>query len=133
GAAGTGIQEVTCLLDLAGVGISHAIGVGGRDTSAAVGGVMTCLAIDVLAADPATSVIVVVSKPPDPDVAKRIAASAAECGKPVLLGFVGTDATTPPGGSVQIASTLEHAARLTAERTGASFSAGPSSEPSLRT
>ena len=31
GASGTGIQEVSCLLDAAGVGVSHAIGVGGRD------------------------------------------------------------------------------------------------------
>ena len=41
GASGTGIQEVSCLLDAAGVGVSHAIGVGGRDLSAEVGGLMT--------------------------------------------------------------------------------------------
>ena len=40
GASGTGIQEVSCLLDAAGVGVSHAIGVGGRDLSAEVGGLM---------------------------------------------------------------------------------------------
>ena len=31
GASGTGIQEVTCLLDRLGAGITHALGVGGRD------------------------------------------------------------------------------------------------------
>jgi FdrA protein len=46
GASGTGIQEVTCLLDSAGVGISHAIGVGGRDLRSAVGGVMTLRGIE---------------------------------------------------------------------------------------
>ncbi|HEY6707140.1 MAG TPA: protein FdrA, partial [Actinomycetota bacterium] len=45
GASGTGIQEVTCLLDAAGVGISHAIGVGGRDLSPEVGGIMTLRAL----------------------------------------------------------------------------------------
>ena len=66
GASGTGIQEVTCLLDAAGVGISHAIGVGGRDLSPEVGGSMTLRALDLLAADDTTERLVVISKPPDP-------------------------------------------------------------------
>ena len=87
GASGTGIQEVCCLLDAAGVGISHAIGVGGRDLSAEVGGLMTQAAMRRLADDPGTEVIVVVSKPPDPAVAATIEAAAADAGKPVILGF----------------------------------------------
>ena len=87
GASGTGIQEVCCLLDAAGVGISHAIGVGGRDLSAEVGGLMTQAAMRRLADDPSTEVIVVVSKPPDPAVAATIEAAAADAGKPVILGF----------------------------------------------
>ena len=43
-ASGTGAQEVSCLLDRAGVGNAALVGVGGRDLSAAVGGVMTELA-----------------------------------------------------------------------------------------
>ena len=39
-AAGTGAQEVACLIDAAGSGVSHIIGVGGRDLSTAVGGTM---------------------------------------------------------------------------------------------
>lgn len=39
-AAGTGAQEVMTLLDRWGVGVSHVIGVGGRDLSADVGGRM---------------------------------------------------------------------------------------------
>jgi succinyl-CoA synthetase alpha subunit len=71
GASGTGIQEVTCLLDAAGVGVSQAVGVGGRDLSPEVGGTMTVQALELLAGDDATERLVVVSKPPDPDVARR--------------------------------------------------------------
>jgi FdrA protein len=85
GASGTGIQEVSCLLDAAGVGVSHAIGVGGRDLSAEVGGLMTRAALSLLAGDPDTERIVVISKPPDPQVAAAIA--AVDVGKPVILGF----------------------------------------------
>jgi FdrA protein len=90
GASGTGIQEVTCLLDAAGVGVSHAIGVGGRDLSAEVGGLMTRAGLKLLAEDEDTRTIVVISKPPDPRVAEAIEAAAAETGKPVILGFATT-------------------------------------------
>jgi FdrA protein len=90
GASGTGIQEVSCLLDAAGVGVSHAIGVGGRDLSAEVGGLMTRAALELLAQDEDTRTIVVISKPPDPQVAEAIEAAAAETGKPVILGFATT-------------------------------------------
>jgi FdrA protein len=89
GASGTGIQEVSCLLDAAGVGVSHAIGVGGRDLSAEVGGLMTRAGLKLLAADAGTSVIVVISKPPDPVVADAIEAAAVATGKPVVLALLG--------------------------------------------
>ena len=73
-ASGTGAQEVSCLLDRAGVGNAALIGVGGRDLTAAVGGVMTELALDLLVADRSAEVIVVVSKPPAPAVAERLLA-----------------------------------------------------------
>jgi FdrA protein len=63
GASGTGIQQLTCLLAHQGVGVSHAIGVGGRDLSARVAGRMAREAIRRLDADPYTEEIVVVSKP----------------------------------------------------------------------
>ena len=95
GASGTGIQEVTCLLDAAGVGISHAIGVGGRDLSPEVGGIMTLRALALLAADETTERLVVISKPPDPEVARRVADAAAATGKPAVLAFPGL-ADPPP-------------------------------------
>jgi FdrA protein len=128
GASGTGIQEVTCLLDWAGVGISHAVGVGGRDLSPAVGGSMTLRALELLAADEATGTIVVISKPPDPEVAERVAAAAAATGKPAVLAFPGMagGAPAPPGGAM--AGSLEAAAAWAAGRHGATLpgtAAGP--------
>ncbi len=65
-ASGTGAQQLMCLLDTAGVGVSHCLGVGGRDLSAAVGGRSTRAALALLDDDPATELVVLVSKPPDP-------------------------------------------------------------------
>jgi FdrA protein len=110
GASGTGIQEVTCLLDAAGAGISHAIGVGGRDLSPEVGGIMTLRALELLAADPATERIVVISKPPDTEVAGRVAEAAAACGKPAVLAFPGMADPPPLPGGVAFAGSLEEAA-----------------------
>jgi succinyl-CoA synthetase alpha subunit len=89
GASGTGIQQVTCLLDAAGVGISHAIGVGGRDLSAEVGGIMTIHALELLERDDSTDVIGLISKPPDPAVARRVTEAAETARKPVVVGFLG--------------------------------------------
>jgi FdrA protein len=65
------------------------LGVGGRDLSAEVGGASTLAAVAALDADPATEVIAVVSKPPDPEVAEAVERSAAACRTPVVLAFVG--------------------------------------------
>lgn len=71
GASGTGIQQLCCLLAHQGVGISHAIGVGGRDLSPEVGGRMAAHAIRRLDEDPETDVIVVVSKPASAELRAR--------------------------------------------------------------
>jgi FdrA protein len=82
-ASGTGAQQVSCLLDMAGLGVSHVLGVGGRDLSAAVGGLATLDALAALDADPATERVLLVSKPPAPPVADTVAAAAAELSVPV--------------------------------------------------
>ena len=110
GASGTGVQQVTCLLDAAGVGISHAIGVGGRDLTSTVGGQMTERALELLADDDATEVIAVVSKPPDHEVAGRIAATAASVAKPVVLALVGPESPPAAPDGVTVVNTLESAA-----------------------
>ncbi|WP_327091051.1 FdrA family protein [Nonomuraea sp. NBC_01738] len=61
-ASGTGAQQVTSLLDLAGVGVSHVLGVGGRDLSPEVGGRSTAMALDLLDEDPSTELIALISK-----------------------------------------------------------------------
>ncbi|MEO6142668.1 MAG: FdrA family protein [Dermatophilaceae bacterium] len=88
-ASGTGAQQVMCLLDAAGVGMSHCLGVGGRDLSSAVGGRSTRQALAALAADPSTTSIIVVSKPPAVEVLTAIQEYAATLGKPVHWATLG--------------------------------------------
>ncbi|HET8987546.1 MAG TPA: DUF1116 domain-containing protein, partial [Humibacillus sp.] len=88
-ASGTGAQQVMAQLDAAEVGVSHCLGVGGRDLSAAVGGRSTRQALAALADDPATARIVVVSKPPALEVLSELEAYAAGLGKPVHWATLG--------------------------------------------
>lgn len=122
-ASGTGAQEVSRLLDLAGVGVSQLIGVGGRDLSADVGGIMTGFALDLLERDEGTEAIVVVSKPPSTDVATALISrleGIASHGKPVVACFLGMDDADPdsvtPG--VFVRGTLEGGAIATARLAG---------------
>ncbi|MDQ6898103.1 MAG: acyl-CoA synthetase FdrA [Candidatus Dormibacteraeota bacterium] len=118
GASGTGIQELTCLLDAAGVGISHAIGVGGRDLTHDVGGLMTMPALQLLAEDAETKVIVIVSKPPDMAVAGEVLKVATAAGKPVVMALPGLTGSLPQVTGVHLAATLEAGAQVAAELVG---------------
>jgi FdrA protein len=82
-ASGTGAQQVSSLLDMAGVGVSHVLGVGGRDLSEAVGGLATLDALAALDADPATERVLLVSKPPAPSVAAAVEEAAGRLSVPV--------------------------------------------------
>jgi FdrA protein len=88
------LQEVASLLARAGRGVSHGIGVGGRDLSEEVGGLMTFAAFEALEADPATRHIVIISKPPAKAVAEKINARVAKSSKPVTLCLLGQDGMT---------------------------------------
>jgi FdrA protein len=101
-ASGTGAQQVMCLLDDAGVGVRHILGVGGRDLSAKVSGRSTLQAMAALNDDPATELIMVVSKPPAPRVAGLIREAARRLSKPVVFAMPrdvlakdGTDVSLP--------------------------------------
>ncbi len=118
-ASGTGLQEVSCLLARAGCGVSHGIGVGGRDLSEAVGGLMTLAALDALEADRATKRIVVISKPPSPAVGEKVLARAARSRKPVVLCLLGAGAKASQG-KLQFVRTLEAAAAAVSGRRPAS-------------
>jgi succinyl-CoA synthetase alpha subunit len=117
GASGTGIQEVSSLIDRLGGGISQAIGTGGRDLSEAVGGGSTLAAIGLLAGDPETTVLVVVSKAPAKSVADRVVARLRDVGKPAVVQFVGALPRSPEG-QVLFADTLDDAARAACRLVG---------------
>jgi FdrA protein len=109
GASGTGIQQLSCLLDDAGVGTRHALGTGSRDLSAEVGGASTLQALAALDADPAIEVIVVVSKPPAPTVAARVGERAMGCETPVVLTFLGEEGVTLEGAAKAVLTHLGRA------------------------
>ncbi|HIU16972.1 MAG TPA: hypothetical protein IAB01_00810 [Candidatus Avidesulfovibrio excrementigallinarum] len=95
GASGTGVQEVVCLLDRFGVGISQAYGTGGRDLKDAVGGMTALAALDRLKADPATKVVVVLGKTPGEATRGALAERFRAMGKPVFVSYLGTSEYAP--------------------------------------
>jgi len=105
-ASGTGAQEVTSLLDRWGSGVSQALGTGGRDLSEEVGGQATLASLEVLAADPATRVVIVVSKPPAVSARQTLEARLAVLDKPSIVCFVGEP------GSPSLAEAARQAFRL---------------------
>jgi FdrA protein len=102
-AAGTGAQETACLVDDAGAGVSQIIGVGGRDLSGEVGGLMFREGMRRLGADDETETLLLVSKPPAPEVVRALAGSVPP-DKRVVAAFVG-----PPvrGAQFEVHQTLE--------------------------
>jgi FdrA protein len=89
GASGTGSQEVSVRIHDFGGGITQLIGTGGRDLSPQVGGIMMIDGMRALAVDPATKVIVLVSKPPAKSTEQKVLAEITACGKPVVVCFLG--------------------------------------------
>jgi FdrA protein len=115
GASGTGIQEVACLIARAGCGISHAIGTGGRDLSAEVGAITTMMALDALDADAGTRHVVLLSKPPDPIIARLVLDRVALSDKPFTVCFLGATTMELPA-NTRAAATLTEAAELATGR-----------------
>lgn len=109
-AAGTGLQEVSVLIDRMGGGISQALGTGGRDIKSEIGGKMMLMALQALAEDPMTRVIGIIAKPPAPDVMQNVMAFAQSLTKPVVACFLGADYASLQSYSVQFAETLEDTA-----------------------
>lgn len=109
-ASGTGLQEVVCLIAKNGGGITHAIGTGGRDLKAEIGGITMLQGIELLGADKDTEVLVLISKPPAPQVEDRIMAALAHVKKPVVICFLGGERYTSDNPYIQFAQTLEETA-----------------------
>ena len=112
GASGTGTQAVTSHIHNLGAGISHAIGTGGRDLKSDVGAITAHQALDLLARDPDTKVIVLVSKPPSPDVATQLIFAAQRTEKPVVVYFIGYPSPARKIGNLHFAISLSEAAEL---------------------
>jgi succinyl-CoA synthetase alpha subunit len=111
-ASGTGLQEVTCRIHNRGAGVSQALGTGGRDLHEEIGGLAMRAGLRALAADDATRVIVMISKPPSPAVASQVLAVAAESGKPTVVHFLGAEPGTVHGANLHPADSLAEAADL---------------------
>ncbi len=90
-AAGTGLQEVSTLVHKFDQGLSQGIGTGGRDVKKDVGGKAMIQGMEALQNDDETEIIVIVSKPPESSVAKKVLDVAAKGSKPVVVNFVGGD------------------------------------------
>jgi FdrA protein len=112
GASGTGTQAVTAHIHNLGAGISHAIGTGGRDLKSEVGAITAHQALDLLKRDEETKVIVLISKPPSPDVAASLISTAQGTGKPVIIYFIGYPAPARKTGNLHFAISLSEAAEV---------------------
>ena len=128
-AAGTGAQEASVLLDRAGTGVSHIVGVGGRDLSADVGGIMFREAMRMLVADDATETLLLVSKPPAAGVVRELG-DIDVAGKRVVAAFVGWDGGEAP---FEVHPTLDAgafaAAQVAAPATDVARGAGRRARP----
>src|SRR5690242_14545651 len=93
-ASGTGLQEVACLIARLGGGVSHGIGVGGRDLDERVGALGMLAAIDALEADVGTRTLVLISKPPAPPIAQKVLERVRRSPKRVVVCFLGQDGGT---------------------------------------
>ncbi len=110
-AAGTGLQEVSSLINNLGEGISQGIGTGGRDVKAAVGGITMVQGLKALLNDRSTEVIVIISKPPDSEVIEKVLEIAAQSKKSVVVNFLGGDLEQIRSAGCEPAGTLKEAAQ----------------------
>ena len=129
GASGTGIQAIVSAIDHHGGGVSHALGTGGHDLHERIGGISMLRAIEMLGGDAATEVMVLVSKPPAPAIARRVVSAALATGKPTVVCFLGADPSDIPAGA-HVAETLEAAAATAVGLAGGTpADTGPPTRP----
>ncbi|MBS0446480.1 MAG: acyl-CoA synthetase FdrA [Proteobacteria bacterium] len=134
GASGTGLQEATCQIHALGHGVRHAIGTGGRDVYAEIGGTTMSQAIALLAADAGTRVIAIVSKPPAPAVARQILKQLVDTGKPAVVLFIGADLSGEalPRHVIAVSTLYDVAAAAVALADGKPFVPSALAEESVR-
>lgn len=135
GASGTGLQQVSARIHQLGSGITHALGTGGRDLSQHVGGMTAKQALDLLRRDTETKVIVMISKPPSPEVAATLLRNARATEKPVVVNFIGYTQPTVSTKESQLyfAASLDEAAELAVALANASTDTTRDESSSLST
>jgi len=112
-ASGTGAQEIMCILDHQGVGVSQVIGTGGRDLNKEIEAISTKVGLDVLNQDPNTETIILVSKPAYPEVEEDLKHFVRALKKPIIACFIGGEpGDTNAKSNWYRTNTLNHAALL---------------------
>lgn len=109
-AAGTGLQELSSLIHHFGSGITQGIGTGGRDLKDDIGGITALDSLSYLAADESTKCITIISKPPSPQITKKIIEKAKKVKKPVIINFLGEPIEKEKVGNIIFTNTLEKTA-----------------------
>ncbi len=115
GASGSGSQEVACVIEKCGYGVTEIIGTGGRDLAKEIGGITMIEGIKRLEADPNTKVIALVSKLANTEVMEKVLTFADGMTKPVVAVFLGGDETLFEGHKVKGSISLEGAGLLAVE------------------
>lgn len=118
GASGTGIQEITTLAARRGIGLSQAIGLGGRDLRQEIGAISMLTALDMLEDEPNTKVLCLVSKPAHPASVEKILTRLERTPKPVVVCFLGGDTTLARPKNVVLVNRLDEAVNKIAEILG---------------
>ena len=89
-AAGTGLQEVSSLLDQCDIGVKYGLGVGANDPKEKIGGLMMLESLKVLEELPDIEIMAIVSKPPSLLVKNMIIDYIVKHGKKkYVLAFIG--------------------------------------------
>src|SRR5262249_22242211 len=127
-ASGTGLQAVVSRLAALGEGVSHGIGVGGRDLSGEGGGTMTLAGPAAPGRDPRTEAIVVISKPPSPSVLPALETAIRSTGKPVVVCCLGA-AARPDAPGTWVATLDDAASAVVALLTKSSWTQGSFTDP----
>jgi FdrA protein len=130
-ASGTGLQQVTSRIHQLGGGFTHALGTGGRDLSEAVNAVTARQGLDLMSRDPATEVIVLLSKPPSPKVADKLVQAARLAGKPVVVDFIGYATAARKIDNVYFATTFDETAELAVQLASGKVMEKPLKSPPL--
>lgn len=110
GASGSGSQEVACLIEQMGSGVTCVLGTGGRDLKKTVGGVSMKADMKRLDKDDDTKVICLVSMLADREVMEEVLCEADQLSKPVVAVFLGADEELYKGHRVVGTYSLQQAA-----------------------